>query len=124
LRRNRGGQPLLWEQGISGDWPILLATIEDPDGLPTITELFAAHHYWRRRGMRVDLVILNEHPSGYFQPLQERISAAMFGSSDSAIGEQPGGVFIRRRDQLAPGILEMIRATARVVMSCDGRRWA
>ncbi len=121
LRRNRGGQPLLWEQGISGDWPILLATIESTDGLPTITELFAAHHYWRRRGMRVDLVILNEHPSGYFQPLHERISAAMFGSSDSAIGEQPGGVFIRRRDQLAPGILEMIRATARVVMVCDGR---
>ena len=69
LRRNRGAQPLLWEQGISGDWPILLATIESTDGLPTNTELFPAHHYWRRRGMRVDLEILNEHPSAYFQPL-------------------------------------------------------
>ena len=121
LRRNLGGQPLLWEQGISGDWPILLATIADADGLPTITELFAAHHYWRRRGMTVDLVILNENPSGYFQPLQERINAAMFRSSDSAVGEQPGGVFIRRRDQLGPAILEMIRAAARVVLTCDGR---
>ena len=121
LRRNRGGQPLLWTQGISGDWPILLATIASDEGIPTIGALFAAHHYWRRRGMTVDLVILNEHPSGYFQPLQERINAAMFASSDSAVLEQPGGVFIRRRDQLGADVLDMLRATARVVIDCDGR---
>ncbi|MGH7637017.1 MAG: glucoamylase family protein, partial [Gemmatimonadaceae bacterium] len=121
LRRCRGGQPQLWTQGISGDWPILLATISGTDGLSTITELFAAHHYWRRRGMTVDLVILNEHPSGYFQHLHERINAAMFASSDSAIIDQPGGVFIRRRDQVSPEVLEMLRATARVVLECDGR---
>jgi len=121
LRSNRGAQPLLWTQGISGDWPILLARIASTDGIPTITGLFAAHHYWRRRGMTVDLVILNEHPSGYFQHLHERINAAMFASSDSALVEQPGGVFIRRRDQLGQDVLEMIRATARVVIDCDGR---
>ena len=36
LRRNRGSQPLLWGVGVSGDWPILLATIDTPDGLPTL----------------------------------------------------------------------------------------
>ena len=124
LRRNHGAQPLLWAQGISGDWPILLATISGNDGLPTIAELFAAHHYWRRRGMMVDVVILNEQPSGYIQDLHERINAAMFASSDSAVGEQPGGVFIRRRDQLGPAETGMLRATARVVVECDGRSLA
>ncbi|HEU4996928.1 MAG TPA: glucoamylase family protein [Gemmatimonadaceae bacterium] len=121
LRRSHGGQPLLWSQGISGDWPILLATIRSADGLPTIAQLFAAHHYWRRHGMMVDLVILNEHPSGYLQQLHEQMNAAMFASSDSAAIEGPGGVFIRRRDQLPSDVLTMLRATARVVVECDGR---
>ena len=34
-----GSQPLLWVIGISGDWPILLATIESEDGLPTLRQL-------------------------------------------------------------------------------------
>ncbi len=51
---NTGAQPLLWSQGISGDWPILLARIRTADGIPTIAQLFAAHHYWRRHGMMVD----------------------------------------------------------------------
>ena len=124
LRRSHGGQPLLWSQGISGDWPILLATITDAHGLPTIAQLFAAHHYWRRHGMMVDLVILNEQPSGYLQQLHEQMNAAMFASSDSAAIEGPGGVFIRRRDQLPSDVLTMLRATARVVVDCDGRTLA
>ena len=59
LRRNRGSQPLLWAHGISGDLPIVLATIDSIDGSPTLRELFAAHRYWRRRGLTVDLVIIN-----------------------------------------------------------------
>src|SRR5688500_20340692 len=45
----------------------------------------------------------------------------MFASSDSALIDQPGGVFIRRRDQMGPDVLEMLRSTARVVLECDGR---
>ena len=38
--RNRGSQPRLWAQGISGDLPIVLATIDAAEGLPTLRELF------------------------------------------------------------------------------------
>jgi cyclic beta-1,2-glucan synthetase len=65
LRRNRGSQPLLWGNGLSGDWPILLATIESGEGLPTLRQLLAAHRYWRRHGMTVDLVVVNAHQSDY-----------------------------------------------------------
>lgn len=121
---NPGSQPLLWSHGISGDWPILLATIESTDGLATLTQLFAAHHYWRRRGMTVDLVVVSQHPAGYHQNLHERISAARFASSDSAAVEEPGGVFVRRLDQLEPDVLRMLRATARMIVDCDGRTLA
>ncbi len=121
LARNHGSQPLLWASGISGDLPILLAMIESPDGLPTLRQLFSAHRYWRRRGMMVDLVVLNAYPSTYLGELQDKIVEAMVTSGDSSFADRPGGVFVRRSDQLGPDDLLMLRATARVHVPCDGR---
>jgi cyclic beta-1,2-glucan synthetase len=121
IRRNRGSQPLLWADGISGDWPIVLATIDSPNGLPTLRQLFAAHHVWRRRGMTVDLVIVNMHATGYLQQLGDRIMEALFASSDAGFTDRPGGVFIRRGDMISEERLLMLRATARVHIHCDGR---
>jgi cyclic beta-1,2-glucan synthetase len=123
LVRNRGSQPLLWENGVSGDWPIVQATISSPEGLPTLRQLLAAHHYWRRRGMTVDLVIVNSQPSSYFQELHQRILEAMFVANDTEI-DRPGGVFIRRSDLLGADAALMLRATARVTLHCDGRSLA
>jgi cyclic beta-1,2-glucan synthetase len=121
LRRNRGSQPLLWSTGVSGDWPILLAGIDSADGLPTLRQLLAAHRYWRRRGMTVDLVILDSHPPTYLQDLGDRITAAVYAVADGGSIDRPGGVFIRRRDLLGAEELLMLRATARVHLACDGR---
>jgi cyclic beta-1,2-glucan synthetase len=121
LRRGQGSQSVLWGAGVSGDWPILLATINSPDGLPTLRQLFRAHHYCRRRGMTVDLVIINGHPSTYLQDLNERILESRFTAGNTAPTDQPGGVFLRQRDQLSADHLLMLRATARVLVACDGR---
>jgi cellobiose phosphorylase len=121
LRRNRGSQPLLWANGVSGDWPILLATIESPDGLPTLRQLLTAHRYWRRRGLIVDLVVLNAHPTTYFQELADRIMAVVYAIADTTSIDKPGGVFVRRKDILSPEEVLMLRATARVHIPCDGR---
>jgi cyclic beta-1,2-glucan synthetase len=124
LQANRGSQPLLWSQGISGDWPILVASIDSENGIPTLRQLFAAHHYWRRRGMTVDLVIVNEHPSGYTQEIEEEMLDAMYASNEPGELDKPGGVFFRRGDQLDPAVRLMLRATARVHVACDGRSLA
>jgi cyclic beta-1,2-glucan synthetase len=121
LRRNRGSQAMLWAHGISGDWPIVLAMIESAEGLPTLRQLLAAHRYWRRRGMTADLVVLNAHRHSYLQELNDKIAATIFTASDSAIIDQPGGVFVRRLDLLNPDELLMLRATARLHVVCDGR---
>jgi cellobiose phosphorylase len=121
LGRNRGAQPILWGAGVSGDWPILLALIDTAEGLPTLRQLFAAHRYWRRRGMMVDLVVVNADPPGYFQELHEKIMAAVHGSVDAGVVDRPGGVFVRQRHLLGADVLAMLRATARVHVPCDGR---
>ncbi|MHB1071964.1 MAG: GH36-type glycosyl hydrolase domain-containing protein [Gemmatimonadaceae bacterium] len=119
--RNRGSQPLLWSAGISGDFPILLATIDSSDGLPTLRELLTAHRYWRRRGVPVDLVVLDIHPSTYLREHHEAVAAAVLASTEGGVLDQPGGVFVRRQDLLTADTLLMLRATARVIVTCDGR---
>ncbi|HEV8362226.1 MAG TPA: glucoamylase family protein, partial [Gemmatimonadaceae bacterium] len=74
LLSNTGSQDLLWANGISGDWPILLATIDSVEGLPTLQQLISAHRYWRRRGMTVDLVVINTEEYSYQQQLSDRIT--------------------------------------------------
>jgi cyclic beta-1,2-glucan synthetase len=121
LVRNRGSQQVLWTHGISGDWPILLAAIASPDGLPTLRQAFAAHRYMRRRGMMVDLVVLTEQSSSlYLQELHDRVMEALFASSDVGT-DQPGGVFLRRPELIGDEALLMLQATARVHLRCDGR---
>ena len=122
LVRNTGSQPLLWGLGVSGDWPIVLATVDSVDGLPTVIELLRAHRYWRRRGMMVDLVFLNTRGPSYVQDLTDKLTATVRASSEAPVNEQPGGVMVRRKELLRPEELVMLRATARVHVACDGRK--
>ena len=121
LRRSKGSQPLLWAHGISGDNPIVLATIESIDGLPTLRELFEAHRYWRRRGLIVDLVVINSQPYDYLQELRDGITEAMVAASDASLMDRAGGAFIRRRELFAADDYLMLSAAARVHVACDGR---
>ena len=62
---NSFGQRDLWALGISGDLPLVVATVREEGGLKLIREVLAAHSYWRARGFMADLVILNQEASGY-----------------------------------------------------------
>ncbi len=116
-----GPQPLLWAQGISGDHPILLTTIDSTEGLSTLRRLFAAHHYLRRRGLDLDLVVLNLQPSSYLQELQERILEVRHTLSSAADTDGAGAIFPLRKDQISREQLLMLEATAQVSIHSDGR---
>ena len=68
LARNRLGQPALWGDGISGDLPILAVTVTEPRSVPLVRELLLAHAYWRLRGFRADLIILDQEIPSYDRP--------------------------------------------------------
>ena len=124
LLRNTGSQLQLWAHGISGDWPIVVAAIDNAAGMTTLREAFSAHRYWRRRGVTVDLVVLVGDAHSYQQDLNDRITETLLSMSGSGAIEGAGGVFVRRREQLKPDELEMIVATARLNLNCDGRSLA
>ena len=120
IRENTLGQREMWSIGLSGDWPILLASIDSAEGLPTVRQLLRAHQYWRLKGMTVDLVFLITRPPSYQQELADQLLATVMGSSEAQLADKSGGVLIRRADTLAPEVLGLLRATARVHMVCDG----
>ncbi|HTI64530.1 MAG TPA: glucoamylase family protein [Gemmatimonadaceae bacterium] len=114
------GQSALWAQGISGDWPIVLATIRTPAGLASVRQLLVAHRYWRMKGIRSDLVILNTKTHSYAQDLHDQLMTVAISSGEGGVLERPGGVFVRRADQLSPGDSALVRAVARIHVTCDG----
>lgn len=114
------GQSALWAQGISGDWPIVLATIRAPAGLASVRQLLVAHRYWRVKGIRSDLVILNTKTHSYAQELHDQLMTIAMSSGEGGVLERPGGVFVRRADHLLSEDSALLRAVARIHFTCDG----
>ena len=76
LARSELGQEGLWPHGISGDLPILLVRVVEEDDLPLVREVLQAQEYWRLKGLRADVVILNEHPVSYLDEMHGQLDGA------------------------------------------------
>ena len=98
----------------------MLATIRTDAGLASVRQLLAAHKYWRTKGVRSDLVILNAKAQSYTRELHDQLVAMVMASSEGGVLERPGGVFIRRADNLSKEDAALLRATASVHIVCDG----
>jgi cyclic beta-1,2-glucan synthetase len=120
LAQNRLGQSALWAYGISGDLPMLVVTIGDVRNLALIRELLLAHTYWRLRGFRCDLIILNQEAASYDRPLNiqllRQIEAHSSEADRSGINK-PGGVFLRDWNAMPEEHRNLLLATASVVLS-------
>jgi cyclic beta-1,2-glucan synthetase len=114
ISRNARTQSALWPYGISGDLPICLVRIEDASKLDIVRQMLRAHEYWRSKGFLVDLVILNEFPSSYFQELQEDLLALIRSGPSYQRIDVPGGIFLRRADLMPEEDQILLRTVARV----------
>jgi cyclic beta-1,2-glucan synthetase len=116
IARSARGKEGLWRYGISGDLPILLIRLDDAEPVDLLREVLLAHEFWRLNGLTVDLVVLNEEPSSYLQPQQEQTLKVLRASPTQAPLDQPGGVFVRRTDQMPEPDQVLLQATARAVL--------
>ena len=122
LARNTRGQSGLWGYGISGDLPIVLVRIRDREKLDLVRQAVQAHAYWRMKGLLVDLVIWNEDDSVYRQELHDSIMNHIAASSEAVMVDKPGGVFLRRAEQISEEGRVLLQAVARVVLVDDSGR--
>jgi cyclic beta-1,2-glucan synthetase len=116
IEENRKGQAGLWTYGVSGDAPIILVSIGEMRDIGLIRQTLQAHAYWRMRGLKADLVILNEEESGYEQPLKEQLEMLIRAHSSSATDEGVGRVFLMNSRKIPREDLALLMAAARIVL--------
>ena len=117
IARNRRGQSGLWGYGISGDLPIVLLRIGHVNQINLVRQLVEAHIFWRVKGLIADLVIWNEDQSIYRQALQDQIMAIVTARGETAMLDKPGGIFIRRVEQMSEEDKVLMQSVARVILS-------
>jgi cyclic beta-1,2-glucan synthetase len=119
LTGNTRGPSGLWRHGISGDTPIVLVRIDEPEDQAIVRQLLRAHEYWRMKQLAVDLVILNEQAPTYAQDLQAALEAQV-RTSHSRIAqdgrEASGNVFILRGDLILAEDRTLLQTAARAVL--------
>lgn len=116
LIKNHRGQSGLWGYAISGDLPIVLLQIENPENIDLVRQLVQAHAYWRLKGLAVDLVIWNEDNAGYRQLLHDQIMNLITAGLESNVTDQPGGIFVKPVDQIAEEDRILIQTVARAII--------
>ena len=110
----------LWSIGISGDSPILLVRVEEVEHTPLVRQAILAHQYWRHKGLVADLVILNTRPSAYADELDDRLRLLVRTGHALQLVDKPGGIYLRRADQMHPDVLNLLLSVARATLEGDG----
>ncbi len=110
----------LWSIGISGDFPVLLVRVEELEHTPLVRQAILAHQYWRHKGLVADLVVLNTRPSAYADELDDRLRLLVRTGHALQLVDKPGGIYLRRADQMHPDVLNLLLSVARATLEGDG----
>ena len=112
---NRLGQPSLWPHSISGDLPIVLVRVAGVDDETVVRQLVRWSVYARRRGLKSDLVVLDERGG---EPADQLGKELETGISNKVFGK-PGGVFFLTKDKMTTDDVVLLAAAARAVIGGD-----
>jgi cyclic beta-1,2-glucan synthetase len=119
LALNTKAQSSLWAYGISGDLPIIVVRINQAADMPTVKKLVRGHEYLHYKGLKTDLVILNDTPTDYRQLLHSEVETIIRTSGLQGLQDKPGGVYLRRSDQMPEADRILLHAVARVVIVAE-----
>jgi len=120
IQEGAGDQSLLWSTGISGDSPILLLRVDTATDMKTLRQVVKAHVYLSMKGLDLDLVIINEQPTSYLEPLQHEMELLVRTRQalPGAYGEGgKGTIHVLRGDQISVAARRLLLAAARVVLT-------
>src|SRR5687768_5889873 len=83
---------------VTGAQTCALPILSEGTSLPLARQLIGAQEYWRVKGLRADVVLLNEHPAEYRDEMQDLLSRLVQEPLWAAWVGKPGGIFLLRAD--------------------------
>lgn len=113
ISENTRGQSGLWGYSLSGDLPIVLLIMNNTDNILLVQQVINAHTYWSKKGLDVDVMILNEEHGIYLQPFQESIHMIIESINNS---HSKGHIYVRSTNQISEEDRNLIHAAARIVL--------
>ncbi|MBN9689068.1 MAG: cyclic beta 1-2 glucan synthetase [Verrucomicrobia bacterium] len=119
IQQNQRSQRGLWSLGISGDLPIVLLRASQVGQMVLLREVLQMHAFWRLKGLLADLVLVNEDESTYRQNVHDQIMGLVASGIGAKELDRPGGVFVRRREQIRPEEFALLQSAARIVLRDD-----
>ncbi len=117
ILNNARGQSGLWSHSVSGDLPIVLLHMHQPENLELVRQMVQAHTYWRLKGLTVDLVIWNEDHGSYRQVFQEQIMGLIISAEGGQANNNISHIFVRSADQISAEDRTLFESVARVIIS-------
>ncbi len=84
----------LWQYGISGDLPILLVKIKEPEEIEVLEQILKLYYYFYVKNIRMDLVILNTESYSYQNSLKDSIFNSILNENISYLQNIKGGIFV------------------------------
>jgi cyclic beta-1,2-glucan synthetase len=109
-------QPQLWGHGISGDDPVLVVRVADPEATTLVDEVLATYRYLRACGVPIEVVFLDQTASGYQAEQAGNVRNFLIREGAAGWLHQRSGLFVLAVDQLGADETRRIEAAAQVVL--------
>lgn len=113
------GQQDLWQFAISGDFPILMLQLSQPEDSELLDLVLQGHRLWRSVGLQADLVILRDVASSYEEPVRERVLSILGDTNATSLLGMRGGIHLLAANQMTAGLRRGVEAAAHVVLRDD-----
>jgi cyclic beta-1,2-glucan synthetase len=122
--RNLGAQATLWSHAISGDLPIVVVGLRAVEDSAMLGQVLAAQRLWRERGMRVDVVVLNQRSASYEASLDDEIARLIERWGVSSQLGVPGGIVLLNERRLSDDDHDALLGAAQVVLDASAGQLA
>jgi len=116
IKNNKLKQKDLWKFGISGDLPIILTRIKNPNEIDMISKLVRAIEYFNRKNIYVDLVIIDDERNSYEQYTLEKIYECINSKNINYLLNINGGIHILKRMNITEDEINLLYSCSDVIL--------
>ena len=114
----------LWKIGVSGDYPIALFFINDVEDMYILRQAIQCYIYWKTKGIKIDIIILNNQTKGYLKTLDDEIDFIIRQAKKELSDNEGSSIYQARSHSMSSEDREIIISSARFVMNSQKEKLA